>query len=969
MNERLNEILGKNYINGILSMVSELEKEENKDLLTQENKLDIINAYKYQKLSLYTVEKFYEFISKTYNDKESYDVFLDNLVDSDNSFEHKDTAIVNILEKLPKEHIKYEWLEKAIKQIDFTNRTNRNKFLVNIPEKLQVTELYSEILKDLHNRYDPQGQADFNNGNVLTAYIDIFEKTPIKAKNAEMLINSVDIISINDIEKNLNLLADDMEEKGLYPDFLKKCAVVRKDFTLKANEIMNVIPEKYKTEENIFEIIQGLVERNADCFEINRFLSSIENTIQNYSQDFFENIVRNVNDGNGMMIYKKIPEQYKNMLSVFYSAIEGNATKPDNISVLIKNFMPEINVEDKNNFDYSKKILNNIIKTIEEKNTNNFMLSIMYEKILDSSSYVIKDINERIIYKDSLIEKFANNVKTDVNANNQIIYTPDAMFNCYNAFKNNSSRIFVNDHKKYNEMLEQKSGIREYIEEIIKIERENIENKTPNLEQIKEYEIECASNETKKKLGYFVDKKEEKNTDVKEKNPFWSLYVFLNLMPDKYKDEYRNEIYSIIRKNIPSYDNGKNTETINYILEIMDNNEELFYTINNDFFLDDKYINLFGKEKYEILIAYPEIQEQIINMNKNELSMFSNFINYSEKELNVQDIKTIDWVPIADIVLKGINNKNFKEINDVIKNIDFKELSEEKKKTYLHVISKNKNWFGVNNIEDLEKYEEKRKKICTQILEKGIINFDELKSSEIPYVIKSMSKKDMIIFARLQLEYGLDIEEATNLVNKYGKGLDKTQKEEGIGITLLKINEILNTKEADLNKLCDIDFDINSQTNSVLIQNFESKARESYMRQYQKVLYNVEEHNNENNRYETKYNGEKIKVFEPDNDFKMIVHALGAYSTHGKREDYYKDWNMPKVVNHGLCTSFVSNNNLGIAKVDSVLYGFSNFSPEQLQLSSPWDIVSSNANIAFSISSTKYNFGRGIKFLNPKRSN
>ena len=75
--------------------------------------------------------------------------------------------------------------------------------------------------------------------------------------------------------------------------------------------------------------------------------------------------MRNVNDGNGMMIYKKIPEQYKNMLSVFYSAIEGNATKPDNISVLIKNFMPEINVEDKNNFDYSKKILNNIIKTIE----------------------------------------------------------------------------------------------------------------------------------------------------------------------------------------------------------------------------------------------------------------------------------------------------------------------------------------------------------------------------------------------------------------------------------------------------------------------------------------------------------------------------------------------------------------------------------------------------------------------------
>ena len=103
-----------------------------------------------------------------------------------------------------------------------------------------------------------------------------------------------------------------------------------------------------------------------------------------------------------------------------------------------------------------------------------------------------------------------------------------------------------------------------------------------------------------------------------------------------------------------------------------------------------------------------------------------------------------------------------------MENSNYENMPNELKQKYLHIISKSQNWFDINTLEDLENYEEIRKNICVAILNDDMEN--------IPEKFKQMSKKDRIIFARLQLDFGLDIDEATNLVNKYGIGLNESQK-------------------------------------------------------------------------------------------------------------------------------------------------------------------------------------------------
>ena len=72
------------------------------------------------------------------------------------------------------------------------------------------------------------------------------------------------------------------------------------------------------------------------------------------------------------------------------------------------------------------------------------------------------------------------------------------------------------------------------------------------------------------------------------------------------------------------------------------------------------------------------------------------------------------------------------------------------------------------------------------------------------------------------MQFGLDIQEAVNLVNKYGIGLNEEQKAEGIGITLLKIREIITKaieplrSEKTIGSSLEVDVLIESDENNIL---------------------------------------------------------------------------------------------------------------------------------------------------------
>ena len=74
------------------------------------------------------------------------------------------------------------------------------------------------------------------------------------------------------------------------------------------------------------------------------------------------------------------------------------------------------------------------------------------------------------------------------------------------------------------------------------------------------------------------------------------------------------------------------------------------------------------------------------------------------------------------------------------------------------------------------------------------------------------------------------------------------------------------------------------------------------------------------------------------------------------------DWMRPKMGTHGFCTSLISNQMMGIARVKYVVLGFDTISPEALLLQGPYDLHSSNIDMDITTDSAY-----GIsKYLSPK---
>ena len=93
-----------------------------------------------------------------------------------------------------------------------------------------------------------------------------------------------------------------------------------------------------------------------------------------------------------------------------------------------------------------------------------------------------------------------------------------------------------------------------------------------------------------------------------------------------------------------------------------------------------------------------------------------------------------------------------------------------------------------------------------------------------------------------------------------------------------------------------------------------------------------------------------VKMFKAagqngDKPFNISLHSLGAYSDFvpvGDDFSFRDDWNRPKMSIHGICTSYVGNNNLGIANIKYTVLGFTGYEEEALLLSGPEDIYSNN---------------------------
>lgn len=393
---------------------------------------------------------------------------------------------------------------------------------------------------------------------------------------------------------------------------------------------------------------------------------------------------------------------------------------------------------------------------------------------------------------------------------------------------------------------------------------------------------------------------------------------------------------------------GVSTDNIDCIYElylsIFKINNDINETIDFNMF-SSEILDMFNLEKMARITTYPELQRKIIELNK--VKGFDSVI----KTINDEN-----WLMELDEILKNVEN-----YPELLKNMPNEEIDEKSAEMLVQVFSQKKNYFNISTIADANNYYEIRKEMCQRIL-----NGDENEISRL--ILPDSSPEDRKRFAILEMMYGIDIDEARNIVEKYGKDAEKiidSKEYSREALILTGIKRILECENIS-EKYEENREIINSQLENIEYKNLaqlEADCINMYSQMYKEVLYHPKK---DDKIGEEEYNGQKIDVYEITEDFNMFVRADGACNGYEEPEDFSEKISNINTKYHGNCKSFIGQDSISIASSEGVKFGYSNCEKGTLLMCSPWDIVSNGANNNFSTASEKWDLNCGIQFRIPR---
>jgi len=376
-------------------------------------------------------------------------------------------------------------------------------------------------------------------------------------------------------------------------------------------------------------------------------------------------------------------------------------------------------------------------------------------------------------------------------------------------------------------------------------------------------------------------------------------------------------------------------ELFKYKLEYLYNrNDEIAATI--DLKILDKKYDCIGMNVLERMVLHKNIQELLLNLDNNQLIVFS-------KILNLMDLKHYDLTGVIENILL-----NIKKYDLIFQNINIDELTSEQLKNLTMILQYENNVYNIENFEDLKNdnflikkraYFEKYDKIAVSGVEEELSNIEEFKD------------------ALLLKKYGLSSQMVEFICERYCFLIEELQNS-GLNENILNIiNSIY-----DINKTLSFEklryFYLTSSELETSFDTFaflESAIRKEYAKMYSETLYKpkeVDKSQIEKVRNVT-YNGQKIDFYEVNGDFNMQIHALGAYRDWTRPDNFKTDWLRPKIAHHGICTSYIGNNQIATTRVKHPILGFSSYESSALLVSGNYDLLSDEANFCYSTSYKK----------------
>lgn len=253
----------------------------------------------------------------------------------------------------------------------------------------------------------------------------------------------------------------------------------------------------------------------------------------------------------------------------------------------------------------------------------------------------------------------------------------------------------------------------------------------------------------------------------------------------------------------------------------------------------------------------------------------------------------------------------------------------------------------IETMEDLNNYETRRLALCDEYFKAAIEqrNLDGAKN------------------AYLNKYFNVNIQEAQEIVRMFSHSIQEfSEKPECIMQTkyIEQLQKIINLEKIDTisdiytsSQIEPLSFDETIFIDQSIRQMFSKQMSDNMFKITDNIL-------NENGEYipnaprEMEFVVEidgvktlkKVPVYEPGFDFKMLIHSTAAYGQMQLINDnYFDSWNKNgRKSNHGICCSMISNDNMGMAAVNDVLFGFDSWDPKAITKSSPYDIYSVNDN-------------------------
>ena len=358
-----------------------------------------------------------------------------------------------------------------------------------------------------------------------------------------------------------------------------------------------------------------------------------------------------------------------------------------------------------------------------------------------------------------------------------------------------------------------------------------------------------------------------------------------------------------------------NVEDVNKVIENYKKIEKINANIKDKInlkILDPKILKDYSIFIIAQIANYEDIQEKFLQGVK--ISIRNKIMRDACKNNN-------DMIMTLNLLLE-----NFEKNKDIIDTINNQDLKSDEINSIMNFLinrdtNKIREFFDIKTSQDVINFNDIKKKKCIEIIERK--EYEQEDSYE-----SVRDKREAV----LQLFFGISVEDAYFLNERYGNSINNNQSEIGIQEYMNLIKQFLDSEKAKENS---INFFTKHKEEllkgSYIWQNMnickvQAELNKKFSEIYQESIYKIKEEDllDEKEYYIDKDGNKKeILVYEIKDDFNIFVRSEGAYNTNWEEPENFLDKiNTPKIDYHGNCESFIGQDSIAVARTKGVIYGY-----------------------------------------------